>query len=147
MISLFSADRQHLLTESHTSFSLCTQGKKQISGFSFSSYKDTSSVGSGPHFYDFISSIQLLSHVRLISTLQPVAYQAPLSIGFSRQKYWKGLPCPPPGDLPDPETKPVSLSFLHWQASSLPLDHLGNPHLTLITSFTDLITKYNYIGS
>ena len=31
------------------------------------------------------------------------------SMGFSRQKYWSGLPCPPPGDLPDPEVEPVSL--------------------------------------
>ena len=33
-----------------------------------------------------------------------VAYQIPLSMGFSRQDYWSELPCPPPGDLPDPET-------------------------------------------
>ena len=34
---------------------------------------------------------------------------APLSVGFSRQEYWNGLPCPPPGDLPNPEIKPTSL--------------------------------------
>ena len=39
-----------------------------------------------------------------------VAHQAPLSMGFSRQEYWSGLPCPPPGDLPDPEIEPVSLA-------------------------------------
>ena len=38
-----------------------------------------------------------------------VAHQAPLSMGFSRQEYWSGLPCPAPGDLPDPGIKPVSL--------------------------------------
>ena len=38
-----------------------------------------------------------------------IACQAPLSIGFSRQEYWSRLPCPPPGDLPDPQIKPVSL--------------------------------------
>ena len=38
-----------------------------------------------------------------------VACQAPLSMGFSRQEYWSGLPCPAPGDLPDPGIKP---SFL-----------------------------------
>ena len=37
------------------------------------------------------------------------AHQAPLSIRFSRQEYWSGLPCPPPGDLPDTEIKPASL--------------------------------------
>ena len=36
--------------------------------------------------------------------------QAPLSMGFSRQEYWSGLPCPPPGDLPDPSMEPVSLT-------------------------------------
>ena len=38
-----------------------------------------------------------------------VACQAPLVMGFSRQEYWIGLPCLPPGDLPDPETEPASL--------------------------------------
>ena len=36
--------------------------------------------------------------------------QASLSMGFSRQEYWSGLPCPPPGDVPDPGSKPVSLT-------------------------------------
>ena len=39
------------------------------------------------------------------------AFQAPLSMGFSRQEYWSGLPFPPPEDLPDPETKPVSAAL------------------------------------
>ena len=38
-----------------------------------------------------------------------IACQAPLSMGFSRQEYWRRLPCPPPGDLPDPGVKPGSL--------------------------------------
>ena len=42
-------------------------------------------------------------------TLWTVARQAPLSMGFSRQEYWSGLPCPPPGDLSDPGIKPTSL--------------------------------------
>jgi len=37
-----------------------------------------------------------------------VAHQAPLSMGFSKQEYWSGLPCCPPGDLPDPGIKPMS---------------------------------------
>ena len=47
------------------------------------------------------------SHVQLFATLWTLALQAPLSMGFSRQEYWSGLPCPPTGDLPDPviETK------------------------------------------
>ena len=36
-----------------------------------------------------------------------VAHQAPLSMGFSRQEYWSGLPCPPLGDLPNPEIEPT----------------------------------------
>ena len=39
----------------------------------------------------------------------PVDHQAPLSMGFSRQEYWSGLPCPLPGDLSDPGIKPMSL--------------------------------------
>jgi len=62
----------------------------------------------------------LLSHfsrVQLCATPQTGAHQAPLSIGFSRQEYWSGLPCPFPGDLPDPGIKPTSPSL---QADSLP---------------------------
>ena len=49
------------------------------------------------------------SCVQLFVTLWTVARQAPLSIGFSRQEYLSGLPCPPPGDLPNPGIKPASL--------------------------------------
>ena len=41
-------------------------------------------------------------------TLWTVAHQAPLSVGFSRQEYWRGLPCPPPGDILNPGIKPES---------------------------------------
>ena len=50
------------------------------------------------------------SHVQLCATLWTVTYQAPLSMGFSRQEYWSGLPCPPSGDLHDSEIKPTSLT-------------------------------------
>ena len=43
-------------------------------------------------------------------TVWTIVCLAPLSMGFSRQEYWSGLPCPPPGDLPDPGIKPVSLT-------------------------------------
>ena len=49
-----------------------------------------------------------LSRVQLFVTLWTVAYQASLSMGFSRQEYWSGLPFPSPGDLPDPGIKPES---------------------------------------
>ena len=54
----------------------------------------------------------MLSHfsrVRIFATLWIVAHQAPLSMGVSRQEYCSGLQCPPPGDLPDPGIKPMSL--------------------------------------
>ena len=44
-------------------------------------------------------------YLRLFATLWTVACQAPLSMGFSRQEYWSGWPCSPPGDLPDPGIK------------------------------------------
>ena len=51
-----------------------------------------------------------------------VAYQAPLSMRISRQEYWSGLPCPPPGDLPDPQIEPRSPAL---QADSLPSEPPG----------------------
>ena len=52
----------------------------------------------------------VLSCVWLFVIRWTVAHQAPLSMGFSRQECWSGLPCPPPGDLPDPGIKPASLT-------------------------------------
>ena len=49
-----------------------------------------------------------ISHVQLCATPWTVARQALLSMGFSRQEYWSGLPCPPPGDLPSPGMGPMS---------------------------------------
>ena len=46
------------------------------------------------------------SGVQLFATPWTVAHQAPLSMGFSRQEYWSGLLCPPPGDLPNLGIKP-----------------------------------------
>ena len=54
-----------------------------------------------------------------------VAHQAPLSMGFSRQEYWSGLPFPPPGDLPKDGTHVSCL--LRWQVGSLPLALPGKP--------------------
>ena len=53
-------------------------------------------------------NVKSLSRVRLFETPWTVAYQAPLSMGFSRQEYWSGLPVPSPRDLPNPEIKPGS---------------------------------------
>ena len=73
----------------------------------------------------------VLSHfsgVQFFETLWIVAHQAPLSMGFSRQEYWRGWLCPPPGDLPDPGTEPTSPLAPVLQADSLPLRHQANPN-------------------
>ena len=57
------------------------------------------------------STLVCHSPVRLFATLWTVACQAPLSMGFSKQEYWSGLPFPSPGDLPDPGIKPGSLAL------------------------------------
>ena len=61
--------------------------------------------------------VKSLSRVRLFATPWTLAYQAPPSMGFSRQEYWSGLPFPSPGDLPNPGIKPRSLTL---QADALP---------------------------
>ena len=52
----------------------------------------------------------VLSHVQLYVTRRTVTHQTPLSMGFSRQQYWSGLPFPTPRDLPNPGIQPVSLA-------------------------------------
>ena len=64
--------------------------------------------------------VQLLSYVRLSVTLWTVAYQAPLSVGFSHQEYWSEFPFPPPEDLLDPGIEPASPVL---QEDSLLLSH------------------------
>ena len=62
------------------------------------------------------------SRVRLFVTPWTVAYQAPPSLGFSRQEYWSGLPFPSPGDLPNPGIEPGSPVL---QADTLPSEPPG----------------------
>ena len=66
--------------------------------------------------------VKSLSHVRLFAIPWSVVYQASLSMGFSRQEYWNGLPFPSPRDLPDPGIKPGSPAL---QADSLPSEPPG----------------------
>ena len=79
--------------------------------------------------YTWCVVLTCFSCVQLFVTLWTVARQASLSMGFSRQEYWSGLLCPPPGDLPDPGIKPVSLCLLHWEVGSLPLVPPGKPSI------------------
>ena len=67
---------------------------------------------------------KLLSHVRLFATPGTVACQAPLSMGFSRQEHWSGLPFSSPEDLPNPGTEPRSPAL---QVDSLPAELQGSP--------------------
>ena len=55
--------------------------------------------------------LSCFSPVQLFATLWTVTPQAPLSMGFSRKEYWNGLPCPPPGDLPNPRMDLESLMY------------------------------------
>ena len=63
-------------------------------------------------YISYVGVLCCFSHVWLFGTPWTVARQAPLSMGFSRQEYWSGLPCPPPGDLPVPGIEPAS--HLHY---------------------------------
>ena len=67
-----------------------------------------------------------LSRVRLFATPWTVAYQAPPSMGFSRQECWSGLPLPSPGDPPDPGIEPGSPTL---QADALPSEPPGKAYL------------------
>ena len=89
--------------------------------------------------------VKSLSHVRLFETPWTVAYQAPpsmgfskqeywswlpfpsSSMGFSRQEYWSGLPFPSPGDLPDPGVEPWSPAFQADTLTSEPPGKYGLP--------------------
>ena len=71
--------------------------------------------------------VKSLSRVRLFVTLWTVAHQAPLSMEFSRQEYWSGLPFPSPGDLPDPGIEPRSSAL--W-ADALTSESPGKPKVS-----------------
>ena len=75
------------------------------------SYKDTNPIGARAYLYDFVHAciLSCFSCVLLCVTLWTVAHKGPLPMGLSRKDYWSGLSCPPPGDLPNPGSEPVSL--------------------------------------
>ena len=74
-----------------------------------------------------------------LATAWTIAHHAPLSMGFSKQKYQSGFPVPSPGDLPDPEIEPTSPAL---QADSLPLSHQGSP-VSLLFS-VNVITSLSF---
>ena len=77
--------------------------------------------------------LSCFSHILLCVTLWTVVFQAPLSMGFSRQEYWSQLPYLPPGDLPNPEIEPTSLT-----SPALPSGFF-------ITSTTQVTCTHTYI--
>ena len=92
-----------------------------------------------------VCELSRFSHVQLFATLWTVACQAPLSMGFSRQEYWSGLPCPPPGKLPEPGIEPTSLSspaLAHgffttgatWEAHFIQVVCISQSHTPLLAS-------------
>ena len=75
-----------------------------------------------------LESACVLSHSVVSDSLRPqtVCRQAPLSMELSRQEYWSGLQCPPPGNLPDPGIEPESPAAPPLQADFLSLSHRGS---------------------
>ena len=67
-------------------------------------------------------SVSLSAVSDSLQTPWTIVHQAPLSMGFSKQKYWSGLPCPLPGDLPNPGIEPRCPAL---QADSLPSEPTG----------------------
>ena len=61
-----------------------------------------------------------------VGPTQPYSPPSSSVMGFSRQEYWSGLPCLPPGDLPDPGIKPISPAATALKAGSLPLSKQGS---------------------
>ena len=82
--------------------------------------------------------VKLLSYGQLFATPWTAVYQAPPSMGFSRQEYWSGLLFSSPGDLPDPRMEPGSPAL---QAVSLPLSHLGSTFHVCVCVCACLVTQ------
>ena len=82
----------------------------------------------------WVRHAQSHSRVWLSATPRAAARQPPLSMGFSRQEYWSGLLFPPPGDLPNPRIKPMSLASPSLAGGFFTPEPPGKPH----------ITQYNY---
>ena len=81
--------------------------------------------------------LNCFSRVQLFVAPWTVACQAPLSMGFSRQEHWSGLPCPPPGDVATQGWNLHLLRLLHRQLGYLPLAPLGKPICIVILQAID----------
>ena len=116
-------------------------GSKRLEAMGSGVRQLTSSIwyrGGFLHLQDNSGNVGMLSPfscVWVFVTPWMVVHQAPLSMEFSRQEYWSGLPFPPPLELPNPETEPRSPALL---ADSSPSESLGKPiiFLSLLLFFT-----------
>ena len=85
------------------------------------------SVSPTPSIHMYACVLSRFCCVQLFWTLWTVAHQVPLSMEFSRQEYWSGLPCSPPCDLPDSGLEPMFPTAPAMQVGSLLMSHLGSP--------------------
>ena len=83
--------------------------------------------------YFVFSSVELLSYVQLFATPWTIDCQDSLSMGFSRQEYWNGLPFPPPEDHPYPGIKLVSLRYTALAGRFFTLAPTGKPKMILVS--------------
>ena len=95
--------------------------------------------------------LSCFSHVQLFATLWIVARQASLSTGFSRQEYWRGLPCPPPGESSPPRNQTLVSSIsstARWVLYHR--RHLGNPQHDIrsygFAHFPSIISLFHEVG-
>ena len=82
------------------------------------------------------------SCIQLSVTPWTVAYQAPLSMEFSRQEYWSGLPFPPPGNLPNPGNEPTSPASPAMQVDSLPAEPPRKPTMEYYSAIKNEIIPF-----
>ena len=75
--------------------------------------------------------LSCFSRVQCFETLWTVAHQAPLSMGFSRQEYWSGLPCPPPGDLLNRGIEPKASCIFCIAGGFFTAEPLGKPEVSV----------------
>ena len=95
------------------------------------------------------------SRVQLSAALWTEAYKASLSVGFFRQEYWRGLPFPPPGDLPNPGIKPAFLmspaltdKFFTTSATwETPRLHESYIYLKIVLSFKSSLNRWHHLRS
>ena len=92
--------------------------------FNFSKYIYSKFLSGNFGIFIFFVVVHLLSCVHCFATPQTVAFQIPLSMRFSRQGYWSGLPFPSPVDLPDPGIEPGSPTLQADALTSEPPDNI-----------------------